>query len=132
MGLDMMMYAQLEGEELEFDTYSTNCIEVGYWRKDNQIHSWFVREVQDNVDDCGYYEVTTEQIKDLRDICLKVLQDHSLAEELLEPRSGFFFGSTYIDEWYFEGLENTVTILKECIVQYEENPKVKFYYHSSW
>ena len=27
--------------------------ELGYWRKANQIHRWFVENVQDGVDNCG-------------------------------------------------------------------------------
>ena len=42
---------------------------VGYWRKANQIHHWFVENVQDGEDDCGDYEVSVEQLKYLLDIC---------------------------------------------------------------
>jgi len=31
--------------------------DVGYWRKDNHIHQWFVKNCQGGVDDCGLYEV---------------------------------------------------------------------------
>jgi hypothetical protein len=43
--------------------------EVGYWRKANAIHKWFVDNVQDGDDDCGYYEVTKEQLEELLNIC---------------------------------------------------------------
>lgn len=46
---------------------------VGYWRKANQIHNWFVNNVQDGEDDCGTYEVTKDQFVDLLDICEEVL-----------------------------------------------------------
>ena len=52
------------------------CIseEVGYWRKANQIHNWFVENVQDGVDDCDYHdEVTKETLEDLLDVCNRVL-----------------------------------------------------------
>lgn len=48
--------------------------EVGYWRKANQIHNWFVTNVQDREDDCGSYEVTEEQLTELLDICKEVLE----------------------------------------------------------
>ena len=51
---------------------------VGYWRKANQIHNWFVNNVQDGEDDCGTYEVTEEQFVDLLDICEKVLTETKL------------------------------------------------------
>jgi hypothetical protein len=46
--------------------------EVGYWRKANAIHKWFVNNVQGYVDDCGYYEVSREQLEDLLDTCIQV------------------------------------------------------------
>ena len=35
--------------------------EVGYWRKANQIHNWFVKNVQKDQDDCKEYRVDYEQ-----------------------------------------------------------------------
>lgn len=46
--------------------------EIGYWRKANQIHKWFVDNVQDGEDDCGDYYVEREQLQELLDICKKV------------------------------------------------------------
>ena len=48
--------------------------EIGYWRKANEIHDWFVEHVQDGVDDCNYHdEVTEEVLEDLLSTCQKVL-----------------------------------------------------------
>lgn len=46
--------------------------EVGYWRKANAIHKWFVDCVQDGEDDCDSYEVSKEQLEDLLDICMMI------------------------------------------------------------
>jgi hypothetical protein len=46
--------------------------EVGYWRKANAIHAWFVDNVQNEVDDCGYYEVSKECLERLLDICTTI------------------------------------------------------------
>ena len=46
---------------------------VGYWRKANAIHNWFVENVQDGIDNCGEYVVTKEQLETLLDICETVL-----------------------------------------------------------
>ena len=35
---------------------------VGYWRKANQIHNWFVNRVQDGIDDCEYHHECTKEI----------------------------------------------------------------------
>ena len=45
---------------------------VGYWRKANQIHNWFVNNVQDGEDDCRAYEVSKEQLEKLLDLCQRV------------------------------------------------------------
>jgi hypothetical protein len=104
-------------------------IEAGYWRKANAIHDWFVREVQEGEDNCGYYYVSREQLKELHATCVEVLADRSKAAELLPTASGFFFGSTNYDDWYFKDIAQTVAIIEECLtlpVEWE------FEYHSSW
>lgn len=53
--------------------------EVGYWRKANAIHRWFVENVQNNVDDCGRYEVSKEQLEELLAACIKVRDESKLA-----------------------------------------------------
>jgi hypothetical protein len=102
--------------------------EAGYWRKQNQIHRWFVENVQKGVDNCGEYYVDIDDLKTLLDLCEKVKADHSLAEELLPSASGFFFGGTEYDEWYFNGIDNTIEILKEAL----EDERGDYYYSSSW
>lgn len=46
--------------------------DVGYWRKANAIHRWFVENVQDGVDDCDYYEVSKEKLEELLEICTTI------------------------------------------------------------
>lgn len=48
--------------------------QVGYWRKSNQIHRWFIENVQDGDDDCKYHhECTKEVLEYLLDTCKTVL-----------------------------------------------------------
>lgn len=55
--------------------------EVGYWRKANQIHNWFVENVQDGEDDCCYHEeVTKEKLEELLDICKRVINKSNLID----------------------------------------------------
>ena len=42
--------------------------EVGYWRKANQIHNWFVANVQDGEDKCQKAYVSKEQLSKLLEI----------------------------------------------------------------
>jgi hypothetical protein len=102
--------------------------EAGYWRKANQIHHWFVENVQNGVDNCGEYYVGSEKLTELLELCKKVEADHSLADELLPSASGFFFGGTDYDEWYYNDITNTIAILEEAL----EDEHGDFYYSSSW
>lgn len=51
---------------------------IGYWRKANHIHEWFVQNVQDGVDECQPANVSRDQLRELREICLRVLASTSL------------------------------------------------------
>ena len=103
--------------------------EAGYWRKANAIHNWFVENVQQGVDDCRDYYVDTDDLEKLLDACEKVKADHSLADSLLPSASGFFFGGTEYDEWYFNSIDNTIDMLKEALADESDS---SYYYSSSW
>lgn len=109
--------------------------DVGYWRKANQIHKWFVDNVQGGVDDCSKYEVDVEKLKELLRICKKVKKDHSLAEKLLPTQEGFFFGGTSYDEYYFYDIDTTIQILTPLLKELKAQPETIFSYieyQSSW
>jgi hypothetical protein len=111
-------------------TYITE--EVGYWRKANHIHKWFVNHVQEGNDDCGTYYVSEDKMRELLTLCKTVLDNPTKqTKELLPTSSGFFFGSTEYDEGYLQDLENTVSILEKCLSLPKED-RSTFYYHSSW
>lgn len=110
---------------------SIQCeVKVGYWRKANAIHQWFVDNCQGGEDDCREAYVGREKLEELRDICKKVLADNTLADEELPTQSGFFFGSTEYDEWYFQDLKLTVEIIDRVLSEVPDN--WEFYYGSSW
>lgn len=54
--------------------------QVGYWRKANAIHNWFVKNVQEGSDDCKEYHVSREQLKELLDLCSKVIKASKLVK----------------------------------------------------
>ena len=90
-------------------------IEVGYWRKANHIHKWFVDNVQGGVDECQSSYVHPDKLWELKAICEQVLDDHSLAAVFLPTHEGFFFGSTEYDEGYFLDVEDTIQILDKAL-----------------
>jgi len=110
--------------------YETVLEEVGYWRKANHIHRWFVEHIQDGKDDQGSYEVTREDLLSLRRLCEKVLKNPKRARELLPTTSGFFFGSTEYGESYFEDLKDTISIIDAALSVLELGNKHVFY--NSW
>ena len=116
--------------DVAVDIYGVNVdVTCAYWRKANQIHAWFVDNVQQGNDDCGEYYVSHEKLKELLDLVNKALAERD--PNLLQPRAGFFFGSYDIDEWYWNDLKNTKAKL-ERIFALPEMSKLSFYYTSSW
>ncbi len=104
--------------------------EVGYWRKFNALHQWFVDNCQDGVDDCSKEShVSKEQLYELLDILKQIDKDHSLAEELLPTQEGFFFGGTEYNDYYFQDVEETIKLISNLL---EEEGDGEFYYNSSW
>jgi hypothetical protein len=101
---------------------------MGYWRKANQIHNWFVQNVQDGEDNCGSYYVTRDQLEELKELCINVLANKELAEDLLPTGAGFFFGSTTYDEYYYGDLNDTIGIINKCL----ESKFDYFEYQASW
>ena len=81
--------------------------EVGYWRKANAIHKWFVDNIQSGEDNCGEYYVNKVDLESLRNLCLQIKDDPDKAQELLPTRGGFFFGDIAYDEYYFADIDHT-------------------------
>ena len=107
-----------------------------YWRKANQIHNWFVNTLGGGVDECQVIPVTRENLVALHNRCGVLLDTKSteLAMELLEPASGFFFGSTTIDEWYWQDVEETHKQLTELLDEIKEENQWNYEieYQASW
>lgn len=105
--------------------------QVGYWRKFNALHNWFVERCADGEDNCQLIYVSHEKFLELKTICEKVLKDHSLAKELLPTQDGFFFGTTEYDEWYFSDLEYTLELFNE-IEKLLNKTNYELLYEASW
>jgi hypothetical protein len=150
MGLDMFLYrvpkgadarAHIDAEwdkerpKMEWEDLKAlrkETYEPAYWRKANQIHAWFVDNVQDGVDNCQYSRpVTKAELESLKALCAEVLANPQTANKRLAPRRGFFFGGYDIDEWYLGELKNTVEQIDHVLntTNFEKHDIV---YHSSW
>ena len=145
MGLDMYLYAERyvsdyneEGKELSNKLFEATGrritsirTEVGYWRKANAIHKWFVDNCQDGRDECQSTFVPDEKLEELLETVKQVLADPKLATELLPTTDGFFFGGAEYDSWYIQDLEETKDIL-ERVLNDRSLDNWDFYYQSSW
>ena len=91
---------QINGEpvNIQFNKIQSIIESVGYWRKANAIHKWFVDNVQEGEDDCKTYWVSCGHLTKLLQDVTKVLDNHQLAKEILPAESGFFFGPTDYDD----------------------------------
>jgi hypothetical protein len=105
-------------------------IEAMYWRKSNAIHKWFVDKVQDGEDECREFEVSLAQLEELLAVIEEVLDNPDRAGELLPPQAGFFFGSTDMDQWYWDDLKSTQSKLQELFTR--DWKSWDFYYRASW
>lgn len=158
------------GSKIDAETLKNSVvyIELDYWRKSNQIHNWFVQNVQNGEDDCGDYRVSLEKLKALYNICQNIADkcieipatdtdflgqivasfDYSFTcnkeeliahcEEVLPTCSGFFFGSTDYDKWYFfdviqtaKNLQNIINFIESNELD-DESEDYSITYHSSW
>jgi len=63
---------------IQLNQVSEITLRVGYWRKANAIHKWFVDNVQNGVDECQESCVTKEQLIELRNLCQQVLDQTTL------------------------------------------------------
>ena len=150
MGLDMYLYKKTyvkhwehngdnnykvevskAGKPVNIDPKKVTYIveEAGYWRKANQIHNWFVENVQNGKDECQESYVSREQLEELLGVCRIVKIDKEKAEQLLPTQSGFFFGGTEYDEYYYEDIDNTIEILEEAL---SDESADDFAYRASW
>lgn len=132
--------------------------QVGYWRKFNALHNWFVENVQDGRDECQESYVDQEKLEELivllhevKNILetspkkkvqvkngwsngedtfveIEVVEDSDKLDELFPTSSGFFFGGTEYDEYYKEQVEETIELLTNLLK--EEGGD--YYYQASW
>lgn len=93
--------------------------EDAYFRKVNFIYAYFQNKL---VEEEAW--VTRGDLEDIIDKCEKVLADHSLAEELLPTQSGFFFGSTDYDDWYFSDVKSCLKQMTKLLKELKDDEQI--------
>jgi len=128
----------------------TISVQLVYWRKVNQVHRWFVENCADGVDNCKASQVGFDELEELVGNCHSILLSRDMVRngettegelletcnELLPPQSGFFFGSTDIDVWYFDDLQHTydslTAVMKWLKAEREAGHYWDLIYQASW
>jgi hypothetical protein len=174
MGLDMYLYANkyLNNENVdqikklagtnnlpnESGTESIHIRQlVGYWRKVNAVHGWFINKIASGVDECQELYISREQLEQLRQDCIVALANpernyeienqkvfYQLCDYLnkletpvnlatynnpVPPVEGFFFGGNELSDYYFSQLEYTIDLITNLL---ELDDDFSFHYQASW
>ena len=96
---DMVQPEGYQGATVEVPVY--------YWRKANAIHQFFVDRCAEGEDNCQPMYVSTTVLEELVKKCDEVLKNPDDAQDILPTQSGFFFGPTDYDEYYFGQVAET-------------------------
>lgn len=147
---ELRKYAPPEFDKFSDSSFSNITISytVGYWRKANAIHGWFVAECADGVDQCQQIPVFRSDLVELNNLCKSVMNDPSTALKTLPPTrhpeaetfdavrqgsSQVLFGYNNIDIYYFLHIKDTISILDHVLnIIPDDNDKWNFIYQASW
>lgn len=130
MGLDMYFTRQPKTPGAYTPVISRrHSHEVGYFRKHNALHQWMVEHAQAGIDECQSTELTSELLAKCFDLVKTalVLRDATL----MSPSNGFYFGSTAVDERYWDKMIETYTVL-QTILETTDWQSESVWYQSSW
>lgn len=115
-----------------FDEYITETNEkfglnfkCGYLRKHNYVYAYFSDRLVDQ--EC---EVTKDDLKDLIKRCKKVLAERNTetSKEELPTVSGFFFGSTDYDDFYYELIEEGLAEFCKMLAELKEDETMSVFF----
>lgn len=143
MGLDIYFWKRVrtENDEKEYidrcerykkifdtDNYEKlinddKVVEIGYFRKVN-----FLMGVFDRKQTGEYIKIDKHSLESLLDLCNTVLKSKDIrtAEKYLPPQSGFFFGSTDIDDYYFSDVEDVADWLETILPTLDDEDVIYF------
>lgn len=130
MGLDMSIYKTAKGEKIDWEDWE-ELEEVAYWRKFNALHGWFVRHLADGVDNCEDVIIPKDKLEYLLGVLEDVNKHPRSAKRLLPTESGFYFGDTEYDEYYYEDVKNSIPMIRSILADTDFETE-DLYYSASW
>lgn len=153
MGLDMWIYKRGHQvhDEVSGESYREQDTEIGYWRKFNALHA-YILDLTNSASDsnCEEIDLSEEDVNNILDTLnqvrlilekgTKIEKDENWytfdedttyeVAELLPPRSGFFFGSTSIDNFYYEDVLDSIDIFDKALNIIKDGEEI--YYYCWW
>ena len=106
----------------KYDVLKDVCAKYdAYFRKVNFLYKYF--EDNGSMVDEWYAPVTTADLEDIIERCDRILKDkdEETAHAELPTQSGFFFGSTDYDDWYFHDVKDCKKQLKRFLKLMQKN-----------
>ena len=146
----------------DYFKYTSYGVEVGYWRKANAIHNWFVEKVQNGVDECQVSLVVREQLKALLVVCREVrkscelvsgmvcnghrysqngietiygdgkIVENSTVADRLLPTQSGFFFGGTDYDQYYVDKLDETIRIVQKVLDETDFEKDEIYYHASW
>lgn len=105
---------------------------IKHFRKVNFLVKYF-EELGFDVENQTPLYISKENVVELKERCEEVLKNNELAEELLPTMSGFFFGSTEYDDYYFDDVKEVLEYCEETLLpMFDELDNSEGIYFSTW
>ena len=108
------------GLDISLNIRNRTSSEIAYFRKVNFLVKFMESYYGKVVENCVPLEINKEVILELKNRCIKVLKDHTLAKELLPTQEGFFFGSTNYNEFYYKDVSSVLNKCDEILECFED------------
>lgn len=112
--------------------------EIAYWRKFNALHNYIVETHAKGVDECQEIYLQLSDLELIQETLKEVMKKEKSPSELFPTASGFFFGNTDYDEYYFGDVESTIMVLDEIIEEGHKSDEEhgiygpEYVYRASW
>lgn len=123
MGLDHSLSVETDGEMME----------IVRWRKKNWIHGYFEEVItngEGEIANCEYHSIDWDVVRGLIEKMKKALDQRNPSH--LEPKPGFFFGSTEVDDYYWDSLQGDLNHLEMLDTIMGSPVKEKVHYWAWW
>lgn len=130
-----------EEKKIEQLAAKKESMHIAYWEEANQIHYWFVMNIQKGKDDKRNHHTGKDVIKRLIKTCEELYElyekkghiDDELikeAKEKMPPKDGIQFGENEINEKYFEQIQATLKMLKRTLKSVKKEHVL--FYKADW